>query len=57
MQLVVNLIIENRNVRGANIENLFRRAKKGGMDRGEVLSDIERLKFEGHAYEPINGEI
>jgi hypothetical protein len=26
------------------------------MDRGEMLSDIERLKFEGYMYEPKNGE-
>ena len=57
MQLVVSLIIENRNGRGANIEKVVSEAEKRGMGRGEVLSDIERLKFEGYAYEPKNGEI
>jgi hypothetical protein len=57
MQLVVTLIIENRNGRGANIEKVVSEAEKRGMDRGEVISDIERLKFEGYVYEPKNGEI
>ncbi len=57
MQLVVSLIIQNRNGRGANIEKVVSDAEKRGMDRGEVLSDIKRLKFEGYAYEPKNGEI
>ncbi len=55
--MVVTLVIENRNGRGANIEKVVSEAEKRGMDRGQVLSGIERLKFEGYAYEPKNGEI
>ncbi|HLB72258.1 MAG: transposase [Candidatus Methanoperedens sp.] len=57
VQLVVSLIIENRNGRGANIEKVVSEAEKRGMGGGEVLSDIERLKFEGYAYQHKNGEI
>ncbi len=57
MQLIKTLIIENKNGRGANIEKIVSEATKMGIDNEQVRYDIERLKIEGYAYEPKNGEI
>lgn len=57
MQVIVALIIENQNGIGASIEKVVSEAAKRGIGNEQVLSDIERLKFQGYAYEPKNGEI
>ncbi len=57
MQLIKALIIENQNGRGASIEKVVSEAAVRGIEREQVLNDIQHLKFEGYAYEPKNGEI
>ncbi len=57
MQLIVALIIENQNGRGASIEKVVSEAAKRGVDKEQVLCDIQHLKGQGEAYEPKNGEI
>lgn len=57
MQLIVALIIENQSRRGASIEKIVSEAVKRGIDRDQVLSDIQHLKVRGEAYEPKTGEI
>lgn len=57
MQLIVALIIENQNGRGASIEKVVSEAAKRGVDMELVLCDIQHLKGQGEAYEPKNGEI
>ncbi len=57
IQLIVALIIENHNERGANIEKVVAEATKKGIDRDQILSDIQHLKVQGEAYEPKRGEI
>jgi len=55
--LIVGLIIDNQNGRGATIEKVISEAGKKGIDREQVLGDIEHLKVRGEAYEPKSGEI
>lgn len=57
IQLIVALIIENQNGRGANIEKVVAEAAKRGINRDQVISDIQHLKVHGEAYEPKTGEI
>ncbi len=57
MHLIISLIKNNQNGRGANIEKVISEAARKGIDREHVLENIEHLKFQGEAYEPKNGEI
>ena len=57
MQLIIKLIIDNQNGRGASIVNVVSEAVMNGIDREVVLDSIEHLKTQGKAYEPKNGEI
>ncbi|MBU4492699.1 MAG: hypothetical protein KKD69_09600, partial [Euryarchaeota archaeon] len=57
MQLVIRLIKDNQNGRGASIEKVISEAAKRGIDKEDVLEYIGHLKFQGEAYEPKNGEI
>ena len=57
MQLIITLIKDNQNGRGASIEKVIFEAAGRGIDREYVLEYIKRLKFQGEAYEPRNGEI
>jgi hypothetical protein len=57
MRLIVAVIRENQNGRGANIENVVSEAVKQGIDKEQVLYDIQRLKVQGEVYEPKPGEI
>ncbi len=57
MQIIITLIKENQNGRGANIEKVISFAAKRGIDREYTREYIEHLKFQGEAYEPKNGEI
>ncbi len=57
MQLIVALIIENQDGRGAGIEKVISEAAKRGIDKEQVLCDIQHLKTRGEAYEPKTGEI
>jgi len=57
MQLIVSLIIENQNGRGASIEKVVSEAIKRGIDKEQLISDIQHMKDRGEAYEPKTGEI
>jgi DNA replicative helicase MCM subunit Mcm2 (Cdc46/Mcm family) len=57
MRLIIAVIRGNQNGRGANIENVVSEAVKQGIDKEQVLYDIQRLKVQGEAYEPKSGEI
>jgi hypothetical protein len=57
IQLIIALIIENQNGRGASIEKVVFEAAVRGIEREQVLNDIQHLKFEGYVYEPKDGEI
>jgi len=57
MQLIITLIKNNQNGRGASIEKVISEAAYRGIDKEYVLGYIEHLKFQGEAYEPRNGEI
>jgi Putative transposase len=57
MQLIVSLIIENQNGRGASIEKVVSEAVKRGVDEEQVLCSIQHLKDHGEAYETKKGEI
>jgi len=57
MQLIITLIINNQNGRGASIEKVVSEAAMKGIGREVVFDCIEHLKFHGEAYEPKNGEI
>jgi hypothetical protein len=57
IRLIVSLIIENQNGRGASIEKVVSEAVKRGIDKEEILSDFQRLKMQGEVYEPKMGEI
>jgi hypothetical protein len=57
MKLIISLIKDNQNRRGASIEKVISEAERRGIDREYVLEYIEHLKFQGEAYEPRNGEI
>jgi hypothetical protein len=57
MLLIITLIKDNQNGRGASIEKVISEAVGKGIDKEYVLEYIERLKFQGEAYEPRNGEI
>ena len=57
IRLIVALIIDNQNGRGANTEKVVSEAAKKGIDREQVLGDIERLKVRGEVYEPKSDEI
>jgi DNA replicative helicase MCM subunit Mcm2 (Cdc46/Mcm family) len=55
--LIITLIKNNQNGRGASIEKVISEAAGKGIDREHVLEYIKHLKFQGEAYEPKNGEI
>jgi hypothetical protein len=57
MQLIVGLIVENQNGRGASIEKVVSEAEKRGIDKEQVLCDFQYLKMQGEVYEPRSGEI
>ncbi len=57
MHIIISLIKDNQNGKGANIEKVISEAARKGIDREYVLENIEHLKFQGEAYEPKNGEI
>ena len=57
MALIITLIKNNQNGRGASIEKVISEAAGKGIDREHVLEYINHLKFQGEAYEPKNGEI
>jgi DNA replicative helicase MCM subunit Mcm2 (Cdc46/Mcm family) len=58
LQLIIALIIENQdNSRGASIEMVVSSAAVRGIEREQVLNDIQHLKFKGYVYEPKIGEI
>ena len=57
IRLIVALIIDNQNGKGASIEKVVSEAAKKGIDREQVLGDIERLKVRGEVYEPKSDEI
>jgi hypothetical protein len=57
MQLIISLIIENQNGRGASIEKVVSEAVKRGVDEEQVLCSIQHLKDQGEAYEPKTGVI
>ena len=57
MHLIISLVKNNQNGRGANIEKVISEAARKGIDREHVLENIEHLKFQGEVYEPKNGEI
>ncbi|MDP2845061.1 MAG: hypothetical protein Q8N79_03170 [Candidatus Methanoperedens sp.] len=57
MQLIVSLIIENQNGRGASIEKVVSEVVKRGVDEEQVLCSIQHLKDQGEAYETKKGEI
>ena len=57
MQLIVSLIIENQNGRGASIEKVVSEAIKRGIDKEQLISDMQHMKERGEAYEPKTGEI
>jgi len=57
MQILAAIIMENKNGRGASIEKVISLAVSKGIDREQVLSDIQFMKFQGYAYEPKIGEI
>jgi len=57
IQLIIALIKENQNGRGASIGKVVSEAAKRGIDREQTFNDIQHLKFEGYVYEPKSGEI
>ena len=57
MCLIISLIKDNQNGRGASIDKVISDAAGVGIDREHVLKYIEHLKFQGEAYEPKRGEI
>ncbi len=57
MQLIISLIRENQNGRGASIEKIVSEAAKKGIDKEQVLCDFQHLKMQGEVYEPKTGEI
>jgi hypothetical protein len=57
MRLIISLIIENQNGRGASIEKVVSEAAKRGIDKEQVLCDFQHLKMRGEVYEPKTGEI
>jgi hypothetical protein len=57
MRMIIAMIKNNQNGRGASIEKVLSEAAKIGIDREQVLGDIEHLKFQGEVYEPRSGEI
>jgi uncharacterized Zn finger protein (UPF0148 family) len=58
LQLIIALIIENQdNGGGASIEKVVSEAAVRGIEREQVLNDIQHLMFEGYVYEPKRGEI
>ena len=57
MQLIIALIRENQNRRGGSVEKVVAEADKRGVNREQVLNDIQHLKLEGYVYEPKMGEI
>ena len=57
IRFIVSVIKNNQNGRGASIEMVISEADKIGMNREQAISDIEHLKNNGYAYEPIKGEI
>ncbi len=57
MQLIVLLIKENQNGRGAKTEKVVSEAVKRGVDKEQLLNDIQHMKDRGEAYEPTTGEI
>ncbi len=58
IQLIISLIKNNQNGRGASIEKVISEAAGRGIEKEYVLEYIEHLKFQGEeAYEPRNGEI
>jgi len=57
MQILATIIMENKNGRGANLEKVISLAVSKGIDREQVLNDIQHMKFHGYVYEPKIGEI
>jgi hypothetical protein len=57
IRFIISVIKNNQNGRGASIEKVVSEAAKIGMNREQAISYIEHLKYQGYAYEPINGEI
>jgi DNA replicative helicase MCM subunit Mcm2 (Cdc46/Mcm family) len=57
MRLIVLLIRENQNGRGAKIEKVVSEAVKRGINREQVLCDFQHLKMRGEVYEPKTDEI
>ncbi len=57
MQLIVGLIVENQNGRGASIQKVVSEAEKRGIDKEQVLCDFQHLKMQGEVYESKSGEI
>lgn len=57
IKMILTLIIENQNGRCASIEKVVSEATVRGIEREQVLNDIQHLKFEGYVYEPKTGEI
>jgi hypothetical protein len=57
MRVIVSLIIENQNDRGASIEKVLSEAMKRGIDKEQLLCDFQHLKVNGEIYEPKSGEI
>ncbi len=57
MQLIVSLIIENQNGRGASIEKVVSEAVKRGIEKEQLLSDIQHMKDRGEVFEPKKDEI
>jgi DNA replicative helicase MCM subunit Mcm2 (Cdc46/Mcm family) len=55
--LIISLIIENQNGRGASIEKVVSEAAKRGIDKEQILCDFQHLKMQGEVYEPKTGEI
>jgi DNA replicative helicase MCM subunit Mcm2 (Cdc46/Mcm family) len=57
MTIIITLIKDKQNGRGASIEKVISEAAGKGIDKEYVLEYIEHLEFQGEAYEPRNGEI
>ncbi len=57
MEIPVLLIREYQNGRGAKIEKVMSEAVKRGIDKEQLLNDIQHMKDRGEVYEPKTGEI
>jgi hypothetical protein len=57
IRLIISLIIENQNGRGASIEKVISEAANKGIDKEQILCDFQHLKMQGEIYEPKTGEI